>query len=813
MKLRNLFNKNEDSDVSGSFSGRNEDSEVLLGYSDNEDDFDTFKPRSMRAERKVDQKRGRLQRSASARMPSNRSPPKRSKSEVGKRLKAIADDFGTSRKNKKKGTSKSLGGTFKGSSSQIRSRIDHLALERSGSDKGSGLDSLFADSAPIKKKLRGGKRSSFGADSVAKKDEKERSAPGRSRSTRSERTVGDKARSSSEARSRSKGRDKSRTRSSSKRRSSSKIRRTSSKLDDTYENTRTDDSKEDSKKKKKSEKDKKKKKSKDSSDGKDDSSLPSKVEVNETSSSTSSLNDSSSHTKKKKTKEKEKVPKKSKRQSKSFPDLPPDDFGDGLEGLAEEFRRSKESISGVSSGTSTNPFDPPPSPSNLISKQESEEKVRQAVEIETKKNSEQQEEILNLQQQLSTALQKQLTMSEEHIREKNEFMNVSRELERTRLELVEARQERDNVLEEMKERDQAIREDLNKIRDLERERTAQLQKEEELKQKLQRSNDEVQNLLDEIEKMEKKASDGEGSNGGGASFVLLRKAKDEVAEKEEENATLKSRIEELKKEVEDALTVPQLQIEELDQENKALQGRLKGERLEYTSKISAKDDTIESLRTELASYTSAPDAQDLAAARQQLADARGDANQVREDLATHVKTIEQLHGEREDFMEEFNAMKDNNAFMEKTIKELTEKAEGLDKKILVWTEKCYDWKEKFEGAEKKLAEAGIGEEKEGEPQGMGMGMSLQAAMDKGQGKGPSWAPFFKKAEGTDEEKARVKKLEEDNLEFEAKIAQLNSDLVKMRTAHKEELYTTKKRIAELEGENEALSLSLQVQQS
>lgn len=810
----------------------------MLDFSDNEEEFDTFKPKSLRMERKVDDKRSRMTRSASMRVGSTRSPPKRSKSEVGKRLKALEDDFGGTRKNKKTGASKSVGGTFKGTSSQVRSRIDHLALERSGSDRdvqSSSLDSLFAKSehsAP-KKKLRGGKRSSFGGgDSVAKKEEKEksqrgeRSTPGRSRSMRSQRTVGgDKERS----RSKSKGRSKSRTRSSSKKRSSSKPRRASTKMQMLDDTNRTEDS--DVKKKKKSDKEKKKKKSKDGDDSKDDSkddsSLPSKVEMNENASQTSSLNDSSSHTKKKKSKEKEKekAPKKSKRQSKSFPDLPPDEFGDGLEGLAEEFRRSKAASKGGStvgsnSSSKKSIVDPPSPvvPPNFISKEESAEMVRQAVEIETQKNSEQQEEILKLQQQLSTALQKQLSMSEEHIREKNEFMNVSRDLERTRVELVEAREERQEALEEMKDRDKMIEEDMSKIDELERAMAEQLEKEEELKKKVQRSDDEVQNLLSEIEKMEKKASAGEANNTGGASFVELRNAKNEVAEKEEENASLKSRIEQLEKELKDSLTVPQLQIEELDQENKALQGRLKGERLEYTSKLSAKEDTIQSLRTELSTYTSAPDAQDLSAARQQLADAREDANQVREDLATHVKTIEQLHGEREDFMAEFNAMKDNNAFMETTIKELTEKADGLAKKVLVWTEKCYDWKEKAETAEKKLNESGNNEEKAGNNLGAAdpQGMNLQAAMDKGQstGRGGSWAaPFFKKAESVDQsaEKARSKVLEEQNLEFEAKIAQLNSDLVKMQTAHKEELYRTKKRITELEGENEALSLSVQLQ--
>merc|ERR1719310_106087 len=146
------------------------------------------------------------------------------------------------------------------------------------------------------------------------------------------------------------------------------------------------------------------------------------------------------------------------------------------------------------------------------------------------------------------------------------------------------------------------------------------------------------------------------------------------------------------------MTVPQLQIDELDQENKALQGRLKGERLEYTSKLSSKDDIIQNLRSELANYTASPDAQDLSSALQKLADAREDATTVREDLATMAKKVEELRGEREDYMEEFNLLKDNNVFVEKTVKDLTEKADGLAKKVLEWTEKTVkDLTEKADG--------------------------------------------------------------------------------------------------------------------
>ena len=835
MKLKKLFNGGRKSETwtehSGSY-GEDSDSENLLGGSGK--NWQSF---SFKEEKKgSDDKRGRLRRSSSA-----RAAPKRSKSEVGKRLDAIEADFGGKRI-RKKTTSKSVGGSCRGPrSTDTRAKIDSLALQRSGSDADlnqSGLESMFASKSERfsttkpAKKLRGGKRNSYQADDKDDKRDKsersERSAPRRSRSTstRGRRSGSAKVRSSSKH-----GEDPkpdSKPRSSSKRRSSSKLRRASSKIGfpesiDTNSETRvsvstmntneTKDSKESKKKKKKTEKVKRRKSKDGGYDSKDDSSLPSKVELNDNESQGSSIHNDSGHAKKKKTKEKEKAKKSKHRQSKS--NYSAEDFGDGLEGLAEEFKRSKDKMNGGPDSQGKSVFDQAWSKTDQTktqierSKSFSEEKLeadllQQTVELEAKqtKNNEQQEEILKLQQQLSTALQKQLTMSEEHIREKNEFMSVSRDLERVRVELAEARQERREVLEEMKERDRMIEEDMNKIDGLEQDIDKQVVKEEELTKKVQSSEAEIEHLLDEIQKFEKKAQDGE-TGGGGASFVELRNAKKELAESEEENTSMKLRIEQLEKELKDSLTVPQLQIEELDQENKALQGRLKGERLEYTSKLSAKDDAIQSLRAELSSFTSSPDAQDLQSALQKLSDAQKDATTVREDLAAHVKTIEQLHGEREDFMAEFNLLKDNNAFMEKTVKELNEKSEGLAKKVTVWTEKTYDWKQRAETAEKKLSELDSEEEAgndlgDADPQGM----FLQAAMEKGKTGGGGWGGIFRKgaAENQDQsaDEIRIRVLEDQNLEFEAKIAQLNSDLVKMQTAHKEELYTTKKKIAQLE---------------
>jgi len=100
--------------------------------------------------------------------------------------------------------------------------------------------------------------------------------------------------------------------------------------------------------------------------------------------------------------------------------------------------------------------------------------------VKQSETNEQQEEILKLQQQLSTALQKQLTMSEEHIKEKNEFMNVSRELDRLKVELAESQNENHDIIEDLKERDRIIEEERLRVDNLEEAIDKQLGKEEEL---------------------------------------------------------------------------------------------------------------------------------------------------------------------------------------------------------------------------------------------------------------------------------------------------------------------------------------------
>merc|ERR1712166_1273213 len=252
----------------------------------------------------------------------------------------------------------------------------------------------------------------------------------------------------------------------------------------------------------------------------------------------------------------------------------------------DKVQGKKEKLNPLANDNPHNPFADDVETKNPVAAENGNSRVieddllRTAVDFQVTQteNNQQNEEILKLQQQLSTALQKQVTMSEEHIQEKDEFLQVSRELERVKVELMESLEERSEAMEELKERDRVIKDEKSRIDNLEQAIDRQLGREEELENDVRQSDEEIEKLLDDIQNFDKKLENGE-SGGGGASFVELHSTKKLLSEKEQTVDSQILRIEELEIELKDSMTVPQLQIEELDQEKKALQGRLKGERL------------------------------------------------------------------------------------------------------------------------------------------------------------------------------------------------------------------------------------------
>jgi len=609
-------------------------------------------------------------------------------------------------------------------------------------------------------------------------------------------------------------------------------------------------------------KEKKKKRSKSDANVGDDGSLSvastlGSADQSMESSKISPLGSSSPRSKKKK----EKL-KKTKR-DKSTPDVPPppvdddneeeEDINATLEKFAEEIRLSKEGQSDKSSSVPSTPKvkehakkssadnESSKTPGNQSTEDAFEnawasgkkgatdpgvtEAITQAADalkaasvdmntFERTSEGDQREEVLRLQQQLSEALQKVVVMSEEQIQDKDQFLKASAELTRLKAELAEALQERGELVEELKDRDRIIEEERDRIDKLEQAIEKQLDTQDALEVKLEKSEDEIEKLLMEVQDLEGKLENGE--SGGGASLAELRETKNKLSEKEAEVATQKERIEKLEDDLKNSLTVPQLQIEELDAENKALQGKLKGERLDFSTKLAAKDDLIAKLQEEVGAFNASSDAQDLISARQKLNEARADANMVREDLEAANKMIEELQGEREDLVRRNETLKESVVGLENNVKELIEKSESLNSKVLEWTEKTYSWKQRAETAERKLevlnddkSDFGASEESGDAVDEAPQGLLLQAAMDKNADKKKNkWNIFRKDGEGQDlsAEDIRIRTLEDRNQTLEDMVAELRSEIVKIQTAHKEERYTTQKKIAQLEGENEALSL-------
>ena len=116
-------------EISGSAGGN--DSSSLLN-SREEDDWETWS-----FNKKNSKDRGRTDRRANNQRSQSERPTgrQRSRSEVSKRLKGLASDIGEATSTRKvKGSgrgSRSTGGVFRGDRSEVRSKIDSIALELS----------------------------------------------------------------------------------------------------------------------------------------------------------------------------------------------------------------------------------------------------------------------------------------------------------------------------------------------------------------------------------------------------------------------------------------------------------------------------------------------------------------------------------------------------------------------------------------------------------------------------------------------------------------------------------------------------------
>lgn len=424
----------------------------------------------------------------------------------------------------------------------------------------------------------------------------------------------------------------------------------------------------------------------------------------------------------------------------------------------------------------------------------------------------QSQEILRLHQMLSDALQKVAAQSAEQINDKDQFLRVSTELSRIKADFEGVTRQRNDLRDRLVEREETVEKSMKRIDNLEEAIERQLDEQDRMEAKLLRSEDEVDKLLIEIQDLEL----GVDMSGGGsidkAMRSELKELKKTMVDKQREIDDQKTRIEHLEQELTQSAAVSKLQVDELEGEKKALEGKIKGERLESSSKLALRDDTIARLETELSRYRGNTEYEEIAVVREELDRAKSDAAKASHEVDSAQRLMNKAKNEKDDLQEKNSALNDKVKALQRTVNELSDKSRDLGEKVLKWTEQTYEWKSKAEAAEKKigsLADASDASDAGSAADEAPQGLFLQAVMDKRESnkKTNRWSIFGNG--GEDEASAdeiRIKTLETLNQKLESEITELKSEMVKTQTAHKEEAYTIQKKLSHLEAENEALAL-------
>jgi chromosome segregation ATPase len=276
----------------------------------------------------------------------------------------------------------------------------------------------------------------------------------------------------------------------------------------------------------------------------------------------------------------------------------------------------------------------------------------------------------------------------------------------------------------------------------------------------------------------------------------------------------------------------------LEDDNSALQARLKSEQLVSTDKLKKKDDVIAILQKDQAQVKKELQARDAdpnsnASLKKDVDTIRAEADSAREDLEEAKKLNGMLEEEIEDsstlntdLQAEIKTLQTEVAVNKKQTEEWKRKAEDWKNKASEWTDKTFQWKEKAEQWEKTAKELDPDTDGETKSQASSdvetapQALFLQAAMERkkaekatdnaaGRGWGRISGIFAQQnVPNVDESEAeaRVRELEDQNVTQADTIKRLQSEMVKMQAGFKEEAYMAKQKMQQLRNEHEANEL-------
>jgi len=269
----------------------------------------------------------------------------------------------------------------------------------------------------------------------------------------------------------------------------------------------------------------------------------------------------------------------------------------------------------------------------------------------------------------------------------------------------------------------------------------------------------------------------------------------------------------------------------LEDENTALNGRLKSEQLESTMKLKNKENDIFELQTEVARLAklqkerdSAPDSSSSLIS--EIDNLKTEATRRNSDFEdVNMKKIE-LQDQVEDLHNVNSEVKNRLSNLEAEIAENKKEVENQRRKCLEWqkktgemSEKAVMWKQKSEFWEKKAREtsndsASSTSDDAGqvEPQALFLAAAVQqkAANTSAVNTNGSWRLgrriFGMSLDSEDEAQALVNRLEAENSLKEIEIKTLKSEMVKMQTNFKEQAYGKTQGYEKLKKEMEAIEL-------
>ena len=298
---------------------------------------------------------------------------------------------------------------------------------------------------------------------------------------------------------------------------------------------------------------------------------------------------------------------------------------------------------------------------------------------------------------------------------------------------------------------------------------------------------------------------------------------EEIVRKEEE---LKNSYEDRLKKEEDLNKL----LNELKDENTALNGRLKSEQLQSTMKLQNKDNTISELKAEVTRFSkeqqrrdSAPDSSSSLIV--EIENLKTEASRRHSDFEViQVKKVE-LEDEIEGLQNVNIKVKKRLSDIESEVVEQKKEVENQRRKALdwqkktgEWSEKAVVWKQRAEHWEKKAKESGndnassASEEGPVEPQALFLAAAVEkkAANISANANG-SWRlgrRIFGMSAVDDEDETQVliNKLEGENYLKENEIRALKSEMVKTQTIYKEQAYSKTQAFEKLQKEMEAIEL-------